>query len=132
MKKSIFKSRSTRLYVWISTLIVSFVTAESYAGNNTIGAVASNITESFVNVAKLITGGCYLAGLGFAVTAILKFKQHKDTPQQVTIGQPIAMVFIAAALLFLPSILNMAGYTMFGSEGGKTSGATGSVFESGS
>jgi intracellular multiplication protein IcmD len=37
----------------------------------------------------------------------MKFKQHKDNPTQTPIGTPIALVFIAAALLFLPSILGV-------------------------
>ena len=46
----------------------------------------------------------------------MKFKQHKDNPTQVPIGTPIALVSVEAALLFLPSILTVAGNTMFGTE----------------
>ena len=35
----------------------------------------------------------------------LRFDQHKDHPIQVPIGTPIALEFIASALLFLPEIL---------------------------
>lgn len=92
----------------------------------TIGNMATAITGSFTSLAKLITAGSYLAGLAFSVGAILKFKQHKDNPTQIPIGTPIAMVVIAAALLFLPTILGIAGQTMFG--GGTTAGPTGTVF----
>ena len=56
----------------------------------------------------------------------MKFKQHKDNPAQIPIGTPVALVFIAAALLFLPTILNIAGTTMFGGSGtiGGVSGTT--------
>ena len=98
----------------------------------TLGNMASSITGSLTGITKLITGGCYVAGLAFAVTAIMKFKQHKDNPTQIPIGTPVALVFIAAALLFLPSILSVAGYTMFGTEGGKTGGGpTGTIFQAG-
>lgn len=93
----------------------------------TVGGMASTITGSFTSLAKLITAGSYLAGLAFSIGAILKFKQHKDNPTQIPIGTPIAMVLIAAALLFLPTILGIAGETMFG--GGTTAGPTGSVFK---
>lgn len=92
-----------------------------------IGQMASTITGSFTNLAKLITAGSYLAGLGFSIGAIMKFKQHKDNPTQIPIGTPIALVFISAALLFLPSILGVAGQTMFGA-GGQVAGPKGSVF----
>lgn len=98
------------------------------ASSQSIGGMASTIYGSFGQLAKLITAGSYLAGLGFSVGAIMKFKQHKDNPTQIPIGTPIALVFIAAALLFLPTILGVAGVTMFGSSGGQTAGPTGTVF----
>jgi len=49
--------------------------------------------------------------------AIAKFKQHKDNPTQIPIGTPIALLFIGAALLFLPTILQIAGGTIFGDGG---------------
>jgi len=33
-----------------------------------------------------------------------KFKAHKEQPTQVPISQPIALLFIAAALIFVPSV----------------------------
>ena len=78
-----------------------------------VGGMAGQITESFSQLTKLMTGGAYIARIGFSIGAIMKFKAHKDNPTQVTVGTPVALVFIAAALLFLPSILNIAGITMF-------------------
>lgn len=88
--------------------------ATSAASTASVGDIAASITSSFTDLTKLITAGSYLAGLGFSIGAEMKFKQHKDNPTQVPIGTPIALVFIAAALLFLPSILGVAGQTMFG------------------
>jgi len=93
----------------------------------TLGGMASSITSSFGSLGKLITAASYLAGLGFSVGAIMKFKAHKDNPTQITIGTPIALVFVAAALLFLPSILDVTGQTMFGSTG-TTAGSAGIEF----
>jgi intracellular multiplication protein IcmD len=93
-------------------------------GNLSLGNMASSIIGSFTNVAKLITAGSYLAGLGFSIGAILKFKQYKENPSNITIGTPIALVFVAAALLFLPTILGMTGFTMFG-QAGEVAGPTG-------
>lgn len=76
--------------------------------------VETNVS-SYGNIAKLINASSYVAGFGFALGAILKFKQHKDNPTQIPIGTPIALVFIAAALLFLPSIISSTGTTIFGS-----------------
>jgi len=111
---------------WVSLigLTAVFFAGESFAAGETLGTMAATITATFKNVGLLITAASYIAGLGFAVSAILKFKQHKDNPQQTPIGQPIGLVFIAAALLFLPSILTAAGNTLFES-GGKTATSSG-------
>jgi hypothetical protein len=77
-------------------------------------AVETNVS-SFGNIASLITAASYIAGFGFALGAILKFKQHKDNPTQIPVGTPIALVFIAAALLFLPTLLPVTGATDFAS-----------------
>lgn len=99
------------------------------ATDYTIGDVASTITQSFGQLTKLITAGSYMAGLGFSIGAIMKFKQQKDNPTQIPVGTPIALLFIAASLLFLPSILDTTSYTMFGTSGGTVAGPTGTIFE---
>jgi len=71
-----------------------------------IGAMATNITSSFDQVAQLVTAESYIIGSAFAAASILKFKSHKDNPTEIPIGTPIALVAVAAALLFLPTILS--------------------------
>ncbi|HHF7365753.1 TPA: type IV secretion protein IcmD [Legionella bozemanae] len=133
MKSNVI-SKSSYKY-WLSSFICLSVLAlvsQDAAAGISVGTMASTITSSFTNLTKLITAGSYLAGLGFSIGAIMKFKQHKDNPTQIPIGTPIALVFIAAALLFLPSILGVTGVTMFGGSGGTTAGPTGTVYTSGS
>lgn len=84
-----------------------------------LGSVAKNITHTLGSLARLITAGAYVAGFGFAVGAILKFKAHKDNPTQIPVGTPVALLFIAAALIFLPAIFGITGKTMFGTTGGQ-------------
>lgn len=121
------KTNHSSVMIWGVSLGLMLCVSDALAGL-TVGNMASEITSSFTNLTKLITAGSYLAGLAFAIGAIMKFKQHKDNPTQIPIGTPIALVFIAAALLFLPTILGIAGYTMFGSSGGSTASPKGTVF----
>ena len=116
-------------FIWICSFGLLIFAGEAMAGF-TVGSMASTITGSFANLTKLMTAGAYLAGIGFSIGAIMKFKQHKDNPTQVPIGTPVALVFIAAALLFLPTILGMTGFTMFGNSG-KTGGPSGIIFNPG-
>ena len=128
MDKTLKKYNHTKGLVWTACLGLILLSGEASA--LTVGSMAASITSSFTDLTKLITAGSYLAGLAFSIGAIMKFKQHKDNPTQVPIGTPIALVFIAAALLFLPTILGIAGSTMFGSAGGSTAGPGGTVFKS--
>ena len=62
-----------------------------------VGSVAASVTGNLANVAKLITAASYVAGMAFAVGAVVKFKAHKDNPTQIPIGTPIALLFVGAA-----------------------------------
>jgi intracellular multiplication protein IcmD len=129
--KMLWKLNCYKNILWIVGVFFLMFASESAIAGMDLGNVASSITSSFTGLTKLITAGSYLAGLAFSIGAIMKFKQHKDNPTQIPIGTPIALVFIAAALLFLPTILDVAGNTMFGPGGGKTAGPMGTVFGAG-
>jgi intracellular multiplication protein IcmD len=109
-------------------LTTGLAVAATLGGNGSgLGEVATNITNTFGPIAQLITAGAYIAGFGFAVAAILKFKAHKDNPQQVPVGTPIALLFIAVALIFLPSLFKVGGDTLFGTTGGTAGTVTGTT-----
>lgn len=82
-----------------------------------IGTVAQNVTSNLSAVAKLITAASYVAGMAFAVGAVVKFKAHKDNPTQIPIGTPIALLFVGAALIFIPTVFKVSGATLFGGSG---------------
>lgn len=120
--KKFFAKNTGKLQIAFSCLLVLLV-GDAMAKSKTLGGVASTIYSNFADIAKLITAGAYIGGLAFSVGAIMKFKAHKDNPTQVPIGTPIALVMIAACLLFLPSILGVAGQSIFG--GGSVAGSSG-------
>lgn len=125
-KKNDYKERflktQRRLFVFIIALITGNYAAIAYAdGVKTLGDMALTITYSFYGLSKLITAGAYMAGMGFVMASMLKFKAHKDNPTQIPIGTPIALLFVGSALIFLPHIFVIAGETVFGD----TSGAAG-------
>lgn len=130
MKIQLFNHKSLIKVVLTLLAMSAFIIAgTAYAaagGDVSLGKAAGNVTTSMENLAKLITAGSYVGGFGFAVGAILKFKAHKDNPQQIPVGTPIALIFIAAALIFLPAIFGMAEQTVFGGSAsvGTVSGIT--------
>ena len=64
-------------------------------------------------IEQLIIAASYVGGFGLAAASIVKFKAHKDNPQQVSIGDPLALLFVAAALIFLPTLLANSEETLF-------------------
>lgn len=69
--------------------------------------------ETLQLIDDLVAAGSYVLGLGFAAAAAKDFKAplRHGSPLMT----PIALVFIAAALLFLPSLLGACGKPLFGS-----------------
>lgn len=98
----------------LGSVVLCSLGMNAFADVSGVGFIAQNVTSNLANVAKLITAGSYVAGLGCAVAAIVKFKGHKDNPTQVPIGMPIALLFVAAALVFIPPVLKSSGATLFG------------------
>lgn len=120
------KMKSIMLFACsILCLCVGTAFAAQQSGTG-VAAVATNVIGNLGAIAKLITAGAYVAGFGFAVAAIVKFKAHKDNPTQIHISQPIVYLFVAAALLFTPTVFKTSGATLFGKSGtqGSVSGAS--------
>lgn len=120
---------SASLLVKLAGLLAA-VFAFDFALAQDLGGISSTVYSNFAQLSKLITAGAYVAGLGFSLAAIMKFKGHKDNPTQVPIGTPVALVMVAAALLFLPSILGVTGETIFESKG-TVATSTGTAWDNG-
>lgn len=91
-----------------------------------LGRLAVGLLEQYKYFAKLIVATAFIAGICFFVAAIFKFKQHKDSPSQVTIGTPFAMLAISVALIFLPGFIKPAGESLFG-DASMSAGVSGSI-----
>lgn len=76
--------------------------------------IATNVTQSFGALGQMMIAIAYLAGIGFTIASIFKFKQHKDNPTQIPIGTPLAMLVIGIVLIFMPMVIKPAGQTIFG------------------
>lgn len=108
-------------FAWVMLLLTLSQYASAATGDDIgLADVAQNITNGLKDLANLITAASFVMGFGFAAAAILKFKAHKDNPAQIPIGTPIALLFIAAALIYLPSMYGTIGETVFGEN--RTSG----------
>ena len=83
----------------------------------TLGEMLCNIkNQAFMGIYKLIGVSSYVAGIFMLVTAVFKLKQVKDNPTQIPVTAPMALFVVATLLLFLPSMFDPLGRTIFGSE----------------
>lgn len=115
------KNSKRFLLVALSALAMPLV----YASSQTLGTLATNVSDSFNQIGNMMIGLAYVAGIGFGISAIFKFKQHKDNPTQIPISTPFALLGVSVLLVFLPSLYAPAGSTVFGSDGGTGGGFTG-------
>ena len=63
----------------------------------TLGNIASTVTSSDADLAKVITGTSEAAGVAFEAASIGKFKVHKDNPTQIPLGTPAGLAAGATA-----------------------------------
>lgn len=119
-------SKPIKKSIMLFTVTLLCLCADTAFAISGIGSIATNVTGNLGAIARLITAGAYVAGFAFAVGAVIKFKAHKDNPTQVPISHGISLLFVAAALIFIPSVFKSTGLTMFGSTSGvgRISGVT--------
>ena len=124
------KTNYTRISV---SLALSLLTVGAYAVTeaDTFSDMATNLSSQFTAIGQLMTGTAYIAGIGFGISAIFKFKQHKDNPTQVPVGTPLTMLAISAALMFMGNFIQPLGETLFGGGDVARAGTTSSGFQSG-
>ena len=113
------KSKINLRFKTTAVLMLAFLAVLLAAATDVIG-VADTVTKQATAIAKLLSVTAYVAGVGFALAGILQFKTHKENPQQTPLSKPVVMIVVAACLLFLPTILTIAGSSLLG-QGAKTS-----------
>jgi hypothetical protein len=84
-------------------------------------AVLRNILGSINSVPFIISAAAYLLGLILGATAIIKAKDHVESPEQNPLKDSVLRFLIAGALFALPTIYNVMSETV--SDGATNSGA---------
>lgn len=94
-------------------IVTMFISSAVFAAD--VASIATTAITQMNSIAKLLSVASYVAGVGFAMAGILQFKAHKEAPTQTPLSKPVVMLLVAACLLFLPTILSVAGSSLFGS-----------------
>ncbi len=106
----------------LSSCALMFWGAQALAETKDLAGIITNVQTNIEALAPLLTIVAYIAGVAFCIAGIVQFKAHKDNPTQVPLSKPLVYLGVGAALLFLPSVMQSAGSTVFGSEGGTSAG----------
>ena len=113
--KNKHKHLSCLIYITLGWLFINYnLYAEVQVQR--FGDIFKNLNEVFLPFAKLLFTIATIAGLLFTFIAVFKFKQFKDNPQQISIGQPVGLFFLGAIMLWLPFIIQSLGFTITGSK----------------
>src|SRR5437868_7088687 len=105
------------IYIFLLSISSIFISENLFAAEikvKTAGDIFLNLSDVFSPFIGIIFGLATIAGLAFTISAVFKFKQFKDNPQQISIGQPIGLFFLGAFMLWLPFMIKSIGHTVTG------------------
>lgn len=83
------------------------------ANQTTVGGAASNVNSVLFMVAGLIEAILYIAAVAMFVSAAMKYRIHRQNPQQIPISTPITELVLAIILGCLPYVSKMANEHLF-------------------
>lgn len=79
---------------------------DAAAGNNDINAILGNILNSLDSTPGFLSAVCYMLALVMGVAAILKIKEHVESPQNTPMREGVVRLLVGGALFSLPVIFS--------------------------
>jgi hypothetical protein len=76
--------------------------------------ILGNLSQSLIPVQNLITGGSYLLGMIFFMTALGKLRSVGDRQAQPSTFASLMYFFFGAGLFYLPTFMTTLANTVFG------------------
>jgi intracellular multiplication protein IcmD len=67
-----------------------------------VKTAAEATSKDILTIIKIVS---LVAGVGFILTSLFKFDQHKKNPTQIPMSQPLTLLVIGACLMVLPYIV---------------------------
>lgn len=119
--KQALKTSRASLAVMLVAAFALTVTPDATAYAGVWDNVITNIRNSASGFPDIYKVFCYLFGLMFAISAILKFKQHVDSPNSESLRAPIVRLIIGGALFSFPVVMTAMIQTI--GETGPSTGA---------
>ena len=119
-----------RLLTLIMILLSTYLfAAEGGSSATSLGGLADNVASNLLSVHRLIMSLSSILGVVFVLMGLVKFKAHRDNPQQNPMSAGIILGVVGFCLLYLPSIIQVGAGTLFG-DTASSAGVDGSGIES--
>ena len=113
--KFCFKAVGNNYFLlFLGTFFFTFLTQNTQAHaagtpkSGTLGDSLSKLVYAVQDIPALIAGIAYLAGVVLTFLAVLKFKEHVEAPQQISIWEPVKRLVAGGALFALPMVTEAA------------------------
>lgn len=94
----------------IALSVATLITANTAYANTDFGSISSTIVTLLGSVSEILDVIAWVCGAGFAISAIVKYKEHRRKPQSVPLGGPLTEMIIAIILISFPFIMDSTAY----------------------
>jgi intracellular multiplication protein IcmD len=85
-------------------LFLLFTNTFTYAASKDLGSIALQITAPVQQATHLLQIICILCGIALSMSSLLKYKAHRNNPQEVPFSTPIMLLLFGLGLLALAFI----------------------------
>jgi hypothetical protein len=90
--------------------------AQGNPGGATFRGMTANVGENFAGAARIIPMLCYVIGVFFAASGLLKLKDWINEGDKIGILPALMRLIVSALLITLPHILVITTGTLFGNQ----------------
>lgn len=94
-------------------LTVLGLSALAAGANVSAGQVAGNTSDILETVTSIIVAVLYIAAMGVFISATMKYRIHRQNPQQIPLSTPITELILAIVLAALPTVSKMTNQHLF-------------------
>ena len=70
-----------------------------------VSAVMTSLVAAFTGILEKI---CFVIGAGLLIGAVIRYKEHRDNPTQVRIGDSVALLIAGTSIAVLPLLARLS------------------------
>lgn len=78
------------------------------AASHAIGSLSNNLMALASNVGSLVSGVCFVIGIGLLAGSLIQYRQHRRNRLMTPISKPIFMFILGAVLVCIPLLGHLA------------------------